>query len=90
MEAYCARSGVPPSTLSYWRRRSRKSGGVSRKIASQPVPGFARVEVVPDRPAGAGITAVVRTPGGVGVELSGLDGATVVGLLEAVLERLRR
>jgi hypothetical protein len=81
---YCAQSGVAQSTLCYWRRQARETGG-AQALRPGRVPGFARVEVEPASAFTAGITAVLRTPAGVAVEFTGLDEAAVGMLLRALV-----
>jgi len=80
--AYCAETGVPPSTFFAWQREARAATAAA--AARRPPPPFARVEVVPP-PARPGITLVVRGPAGREAEVTGLDAATVVTLLRVVL-----
>ena len=82
--AYCAAAGVPPSTFFAWQREARAAHATPVSAARRPPPPFARVEVVPP-PARPGLTLVVRSPAGREAEVTGLDAATVVTLLQVVL-----
>ena len=82
--AYCAEAGVPPSTFFAWQREARAAPAPPASALRRPPPPFARVEVVPT-PARPGLTLVVRGPAGREAEVTGLDAATVVTLLQVVL-----
>lgn len=76
--AYCADAGVSLATFSLWRRDARR--------AHHEMPTFARVELAPATDP-AGITVVVREPGGRESVLTGLDAATAIQAWRVVVER---
>ena len=76
---------MPPSTFFAWQREARAAPATPASAARRPPPPpFARVELAP-LPALPGITLVVRGPAGREAEVTGLDAATVVTLLQVVL-----
>ena len=83
--AYCAAAGVPRATFTFWQRerRATTAAQAARRTPSRSRPTFARVQVVAPSP-GRGLTVVVRSAG-VEAEVSGLDAATVVTVVRALL-----
>ena len=99
--AFCRRLGIRRATLARWRQRaSATPRRVEHRGAGRPgAVGFAAVTVVPDAVHAAGpapsaspaaarapsLTLVLRAPSGVAADVAGLDLATAVTLLRAVL-----
>jgi hypothetical protein len=74
---FCAETGVPRATFNLWQREARDA------------PAFARVELGPPS-APRGLTLVVRRPGGLEAEVTGLDAATVVAVMQPMLRGVGR
>jgi len=88
--AYCAAAGVPRATFTLWQRERRRAAATATRATtaasarrSRARATFARVEVVAPASAPA-ITVIVRRAG-VEAEVSGLDAATVGGVVRAIL-----
>ena len=83
--AFVRQTGLPRSTFDLWRQEERGRG--KRPVAGKPrePAGFARVEVLPPAAGAPGLMLVVRTGHGVTAELTGLDAAAAVTLLELLL-----
>jgi transposase-like protein len=89
--AYAREHGVPRATLLLWQREAREAADAPHATAAprESDPPFAAVEVVPaldrapDDPAG--LRLLVRSPGGITAELTGLDTPAAAMLLQAVL-----
>jgi transposase-like protein len=77
IKTFCAETGVPRATFNLWQREARAA-------RRSDAPSFARVEVRPSSTA-PGITMVVRRPGELEAEVTGLDAAAVVTVLRGVL-----
>jgi transposase-like protein len=90
LKAFCAKRGVPRATFGFWRRevRAARAPQPSRTPPRSPArrdrPTFARVELPPPPPPRA-MTLVVRGPGGIEAELTGLDASMVVTMVVTVL-----
>jgi transposase-like protein len=84
IKTFCAETGVPRATFHLWQREARDARRAPASYSRSDAPAFARVEVGPLATA-PGITMIVRRPGELEAEVTGLDAAAVVAVLRGVL-----
>lgn len=93
---FCRATGVPRATFMLWQREARAARAAQGPRRRGGPSGFAAVELVTAADAAAlpalgktpPLTLVVRGPGGVAAELTGVDAATAVLLVRLVLTGL--